>query len=266
MSEEVKKKKSRREVVEELTAKIGMTPEAIKERAAALKDETDLDKVRTVICNFYGDRCCSMSSDVELSCKKDECVQECLKSYCSKIFSRPQEKWTADWDKPIPRETKVSQELGLACDSCYLADSCPVYKVNAVCGVDWGEEKVVLTPESMLDFLIKLQYKRIARAEKIEQVDGGVPDQNLSAEIDRMSLLVEAKQELSTNRLSIRVEEKSSNGGGLLSKLFGDMSKGLPDKTTPTATIDIPFTEEHVTEKISAKLKPIENEHNDEEL
>ena len=67
-----------------------------------------------------------------------------------------------------------------------MSEKCPLCKPGYECGIDWGSEKPS-TPEAFYEFLVTIQYERVKRASVFEKVDGGVPDQFLSNEMDRLS-------------------------------------------------------------------------------
>jgi hypothetical protein len=216
------------------------TTEDIINFAKNLKDDNDVENIRLHVCAFYGDKCCSNSSDPEKSCTKDECVLECKNTYLSKIFSRPMEKWSPEFELPLVREKKKLQdvvEIGLHCDSCYMLDKCPAYIANSMCGIEWSDEAHTTDPKELIDLLIKIQIKRVSRASTFEEMDGGVPDANLSTEMDRLQGMIQAKNDLNTTKFSLNMSAQTNGkeGGGILAQLFGGMNKEpqLPETTNP---------------------------------
>ena len=62
-----------------------------------------------------------------------------------------------------------------------------------------------------------------------EELDGGVPDQTVSTEMDRLKELVRLKDDMTRDSLSIRVDAKTkSSQGGVLERIFGSSMKELP--------------------------------------
>ena len=250
-----------------------MDKESIINNAISLKTEEDPLVIRKTVCKFFRGKDgigsdCDHSSNPDLACGKDECVFECKNSYLKGIFTKPQEFWTPDWELPIQREEtkKISSEnvFGLNCNNCYLSDNCFSFKANTMCSIDWGEKDVTTEPKLMLEELIKIQYKRIRRAEMIEQMDGGVPDQNLSSEMDRLTALVAQKDSLGNSKFSMSIEASGANGGqlggGILAQLFGKKEEKI-EKVEEVETIVIPtaepeFKEEFVIEKKSKRERP----------
>lgn len=214
------------------------TREDIIGMAKNLRNDDNPENIRLVVCKFYGDNCCSMSSDPDLSCEKDECVMKCKNEYLSKIFTRPQEKWTPEFDLPVQRPKKKLNdfiEIGMRCNSCYMNDKCPAFEPNNMCGIEW-EGEAITDPKDMIDSLIRMQYKRISRAQMFEEMDGGVPDANLSSEMDRLQGMIESKNNLNLNKLSININAQSqgNQGGGILSQLFG----GGGNKEIPATSVE----------------------------
>lgn len=234
------------------------------ERLRALPEDEDL--IKEIVCTFYrGGSCpecrgCMQPTDTLLECKT---------SYVSKIEATPIEKWVADFDKLKIRDKipiKELIDLGLNCNKCYMSDTCPLYLANNLCGIDWGEE--VTDPKKMIEGLIEIQYVRINRAAKIEQVDGGVPDQTLSLEMDRMQGLIQSRNDFDMDKFQVRITGQSQSGssnegGGILSKLFGgkttqEISAPMqePIKIEDTTHTVIPF--EELPKKVEV-IKPVED-------
>lgn len=211
-----------------------LTKEEIIERAKNLRNDSDPTNIRLVVCKFFGDKCCSNTG--EGSCEDDANVLECKATYLERIFDKPQEEWTSDWETPITREKKNIEEviaIGVQCNNCHISDSCPEYRKNHSCSIEWAKKDFSeMTPEQMVDYLIAMQQERVARAQKFELIDGGVPDTNLSLEMDRLSGLIAQKNEMRGARFSLNISgsANSSQGSGLLSQLLGSMGKKGEDK------------------------------------
>lgn len=246
-----------------------MDKKSIIENAIFLKTEEDPLVIRKTVCKFFKGiegvgNDCDHSSTPELACGKDECVLDCKDTYLRGIFTKPQEFWTADWELPLQNTEakKLSSEsaFGLNCNNCYLSSNCFSFKANTMCSIDWGENDVATEPGLMLEELIKIQYKRIRRAEMIEQLDGGVPDQNLSSEMDRLTALVAQKNSLGDSRFSMSIEASGKNGGnlggGILAQLFGKKEEKIEEiVTVHIPTSEPEFKEEYIIEKKDDKRK-----------
>lgn len=240
------------------------TLEKIKYNLSALEGagEEDLDIVKGIVCDFFRGGSCP---ECRGCTQPEDKVMECRDAYIAKIEARPMEKWTEEFSKLKVRERKPIKEiidLGLQCDSCYLSDVCPMFEVAALCAIDW-EEEGDLTPKQVLDKLIQIQFKRVNRAAKIEEIDGGVPDATLSGEMDRLTGFVERRTDLDADKIVMSLSAKSGSGGdgnaqkqggGLLAKLLGGAAPAaLPEAQSPV-TIDVPAVEVKTVEK-----KDVEN-------
>jgi hypothetical protein len=199
---------------------------------------------KTHICEFYtGHTNCR-------GCKKTETrLEECVKEYSENIVARPQRNWDPSWDVIEVREkTPLSdiKNIGLGCDRCYLSDDCPLYKKKALCAVDWTTNIHELKPEKAIEAVIEIQSERIQRARAIEALDGGVPDQNLSMEIDRLSGLIATKADMESDKFSLKIEASAkSSGGSILEKFFGggmnkQVSNNEPIRIEEGTAVELP--------------------------
>lgn len=211
--------------------------ESYKERIERIKEAgEDIELLKKSVCPFFelgGHTDC-------ISCMKDEdSIQECKDVLLERLPIRPMDIWSPEFDliKVEPREKVSLGELsgiGITCDFCYMSDKCPLYKKSFICGIDWGTQRPT-TAEEFMDFLIGIQHERVQRAAVFEKVDGGVPDANLSNEMDRLSGLVITKADLNRDRVSLSFNASgpaTNNGGGILAKLFGG-AKELPTVEKP---------------------------------
>jgi len=204
--------------------------------------EGTYEETRKIVCPFYK----GGNNPECVGClQADETLQECKDDYLDRIESRPMEVWDASFSALEVREKQKVSEIvgmGLNCDSCYLSDSCPLYKKHSLCAIDW-EEEGDLTPKKVVAKLIDIQFKRVNRGSKIEEIDGGVPDQTLSTEIDRLTALTQTQNDLNLDKFAISIKGESQSGGsGLLASLLG---RGNQHDKTPAAlpeTQDIPYT------------------------
>lgn len=211
--------------------------ESIRKRIERMKTTDDIEVLRETVCPFFelgGHPDCSV-------CLKDEdSVRACRDEYLEKIVLHPMDLWSEEFDvvSYVKRDATPVEDLvgiGVNCNFCYMSDKCPVYRRDHVCGIQWDKQR----PDSakdFMDFLISTQFERVKRAAVFEKIDGGVPDANLSGEMDRLRDYVMGKSELDTNRLSINVEAKGSagSGGGILAQIFGkSATPSLPADEQP---------------------------------
>ena len=216
--------------------------ESIEKRIELIKNAEDSEALKKCLCPFFS----KGGSPECISCRQSDVdLDECKDYYLERIISVPLDIWDSSFDAFTvqKRENKIAIKdvvgIGVNCSSCYMYDKCPMYKKGYECGLEWGASKPK-SPEEFYEFLIDVQYERVRRASVFEKIDGGVPDANLSGEMDRLSGLVSTKADLSRERLSISVEASgaaSGSGGGILSKLFGG-GGGVKEISAP-ATIAI---------------------------
>ena len=199
--------------------------ESIEKRIALVREAETPEELRKHLCPFFekgGHTDC-------VACRRTEAdLEECREYYLSRIALIPKDIWDEEFDKFIVnKREKVSMEditgIGINCDTCYMADKCPLFKRGYICGIEWGVNKPK-TPMEFMDFLIDVQFERCKRAAVYEKIDGGVPDANLSNEMDRLSGYIATKDNMGRDKLSINVEASRASGeggGGILAKLFG---------------------------------------------
>lgn len=210
--------------------------DSIEKRIAAIKEAEDGDSLRKCVCPFYEK---GGHPDCLICRKTDADVEECRDYYLERIAIVPLDIWDESFDKFIAMDRdKTDLEeivgIGINCDSCYMADKCPLFKRGYVCGIKWDNHKPN-TPGEFIDFLINTQFERVKRASVFEKIDGGVPDAGLSGEMDRLTDYLNIKDNMGRDRLSINVEASGAArpaGGGILAKLFGGGATEEPKALT----------------------------------
>ena len=197
-----------------------------------VRDAEDPEVLKKHLCPFFekgGNPDC-------MTCRRTESdLEECRDYYLGRIALIPLDVWDESFDKFIAQNRELVEMsevvgIGINCDSCYMADKCPLYKRGFVCGINWGDNKPT-TPAEYMDFLLNTQFERVRRASVFEKIDGGVPDANLSAEMDRLTDFLNIKDNMGRDRLSINVEASGAaqpGGGGILAKLFGGGGSSQP--------------------------------------
>lgn len=222
---------------------------AIKDDASSI----EIENAKNIVCPFYKKgkypACATCIQD-------DKTVIACKEDYLERIEITPFEVWSPSFGavKPIFRERTVTQKFGMLCDKCYFADVCSEYAENHTCSVDFGDVSET-DPKKIADTLIQLQQARIKRAEAAELVDGGIPDNNLSGEMDRLTGLLSLKQNLYADKFSLKIEgQATGNGGGILAQLFGGASKPKEqtaiEEGVAEEVIEIPVLSAEKIEKI----------------
>ena len=231
----------------------------IEKNVAYLMDTGSSDvTLKAVLCDgFYvgHSSCvdCSQTSEDLLFCKKE---------YLKWIVINPMHKVCAEFYKPRQRDTiqlETALGVGLVCDSCHMEKDCPFVESGCTCKIDWGSN-VPTTTAQFFDYMLKIQTIRVRRALKFEEIDGGIPDQNASSEMDRLSGLVRLKADAESDKVKLTFEAKSgapnnTSGESILAKFFGGALKpkeqpALPEKTEEIQAIDITEAQK---EKIRAK-------------
>lgn len=235
--------------------------DSIEERVKLVKEAEDSETLKKHLCPFFekgGHTDC-------IACRKTESdLEACRDYYLERIAMFPMDIWSESFDKVVFQdrdsvdiETVVG--IGINCDSCYMSDKCPMFRRGYVCGIKWDTNKPN-NPTEFMDFLISTQYERVRRAAVFEKIDGGVPDANLSTEMDRLSDYINTKDNMGRDRLSINVEASGAARpeGGILAKLFG----GPPKLESAPVVKEIPQEVIEVTpiEEVKPLKKRVKNE------
>lgn len=206
------------------SAKSASSLESIIEyNVSALKGEPEgsYEITKEIVCSFYKKGNCPAC----VGCRQpDEQLELCKTEYLKFIETRPRLVWDKEFSAFKKREkVKISsiEDMGLNCDNCYLSESCPLYEAGAMCAIDW-EEEGEMTPKKVIAKLVDIQFKRVNRGSKIEEMDGGVPDQTLSTEIDRLTALTQTQNEFNLDKFELSIKAEAQNaGGGILASLLG---------------------------------------------
>ncbi len=235
--------------------------ESVEKRMKLVRDAEDSEALKKHLCPFFekgGHPDC-------VTCRRTESdLDECRDYYLERIALNPMDIWCEDFDKLlVQKRDKVDLEdvvgIGINCDSCYMSDKCPLYKRGYVCGIKWDTNRPK-TPMEFMDFLINVQYERVKRTAVFEKIDGGVPDANLSSEMDRLTDFINTKDAMGREKFSINLEASGparNEGGGILSKIFGGGSAtpavaAKPTVALPTETaeyVEIPAEPEKVKKR-----------------
>jgi len=108
------------------------------------------------------------------------------------------------------------------CDGCSLAVVCPLHEPGAQCKYSIPIE--IRNRDQLLGILhslLELQGQRIAFGRFSEELQGGYPDANLSAELDRFMKMTQSVKEIQDNRDFLKVTVEGRAQAGVLSRLFG---------------------------------------------
>jgi len=116
---------------------------------------------------------------------------------------------------------KISQGMYMECDSCTLGDRCPLYKEGQMCGIPSSEVEGAQDFADIMKMLFNMQKKRVLLGAMQESQDGGILDERLSKEIDRMMGMMQKFRDLVNPQDSIEIKAKGSASGGILAQIFG---------------------------------------------
>lgn len=120
------------------------------------------------------------------------------------------------------------------CSSCSLAVVCPSYEAGASCKYSVPIE--IRNRDQLMGILhslLEMQGQRIAFAFFSEQLQGGYPDANLSAELDRFMRMTQSVKEIQDNRDFLKISVEGRAQAGVLARLFGAERAETLRKTDP---------------------------------
>lgn len=147
----------------------------------------------------------------------------------------------------------------LSCDTCYAAQTCPEFESGKVCAFnkmfDRFDTRDMGDIVEAMQGMVNLNLKRMQRVAIFEQLDGGMPDGNLTQLIDQnMNLLNKLKeiykagdQEVLRRTMVKRadgtmeetIEAKNPQDKGILSQLFAGESNRAEKEEEKEEPIDI---------------------------
>lgn len=122
----------------------------------------------------------------------------------------------------VPVLAKTSQRR---CDSCYIQNTCPGFEPGTECKFDLPVE--IRTKDQLLGSLtalLEMQLARVAFGRFAEELEGGYPDPNISAEMDRFMRMTLAYKDIQDNRDFMKVTVEARGQAGVLSRIFGDQA------------------------------------------
>lgn len=141
----------------------------------------------------------------------------------------------------------------LACNTCYAADSCPMFKADSVCYYD--KELNKFDTRNMEDVmhiqsdLTNTTIQRVMLARMFEQLDGGMPDRTVTELInqamyalDQQNKLLRANSQSNGGSSGIQITASGAAGNSILEQLFNfappkaDVTPPEPEKTSSTVS------------------------------
>lgn len=128
----------------------------------------------------------------------------------------------------IPEDKMSHRNIAMQCNSCFVADSCPQYKEDSDCTIDWGRLfRGEFTPTDLLQSsvaILDLQLMRINRAFHMEKLNQGILDPELTRNLQIYFEMLQTFKKLSERdqpSISITAKGDATKGGGVLSQLLG---------------------------------------------
>jgi len=118
----------------------------------------------------------------------------------------------------LAKNHPLSAAMYINCATCIMGENCPLYKENSKCRVDFGKVEGTKDFPDLLQYLFTLQKKRITLGAMQESVDGGIINDSVSKEIDRMMRMMQQYKDLTDTRDEVTIKAK---GSGILAQIFG---------------------------------------------
>jgi hypothetical protein len=110
------------------------------------------------------------------------------------------------------------------CDTCFLAQKCPMFEENSTCAYD-----IPITirtkdqAQALMDTLVEIQTQRVLFMKMAEDAEGGHADPILSNEMDRLVKMAKTKHEMEQEGFSLTISAKQQGQPGIVDKIFGSM-------------------------------------------
>jgi hypothetical protein len=115
----------------------------------------------------------------------------------------------------------------LRCRTCYLKTHCPYCDFSSeICALQALEKLDTSTPDGIVELLesvIAAQARRVLRAVKIEEAEGGYMDPSVTNELMSLVSLVEKFKKIMTDEDFLIIKAKGKNATGVIERLFGDI-------------------------------------------
>jgi hypothetical protein len=115
----------------------------------------------------------------------------------------------------------------LRCKTCYLRKECPYFDVSSdVCALKALEEIDTTTGEGIISIvqqMLRIQAERVFRFVKVEEVEGGLPDPNVTQELLIFVSLVEKLKKILSDDDFLVIRARGKAAEGVMARLFGDI-------------------------------------------
>lgn len=134
------------------------------------------------------------------------------------------------------------------CDNCHLAQACPAFSPGESCA--YSIPVVIRTKshiDNVLQAMLEIQSQRVFQGRHGEEITGQELDPTVGKEMERLFSMMETYRDIMDNResVSIAIDAKGGESGGILSKLFGS------DVGNNAQELDSPIESEALEESIA---------------
>jgi|GEM_PF-6224444 len=117
----------------------------------------------------------------------------------------------------------------LKCRTCYLRKECPYYDIESEkCALKALEEVDTTTGEGIISIvqqMLRIQAERVFRFVKVEEMEGGLPDPNVTNELMLFVSLVEKLKKILSDDDYLVIRAKGKATQSVLDRFFGDLGK-----------------------------------------
>ena len=120
------------------------------------------------------------------------------------------------------------------CDSCIIADSCPLYLEGSDCRLE--QPMAVIDNNDGIDkaasIIASIQLDRAVQAVAGEKMQGGMPTEEVSMELDRAMSFVEKYHKMKNPRNGLSIQASGEAGASILGALLAGLGSGPDGKSS----------------------------------
>jgi hypothetical protein len=143
----------------------------------------------------------------------------------------------------------------LRCDNCYLAGRCPKHRVGGLCQFDFTIDTDFTDATTAWRILINVQRERVMRGILFEKVDGGVPDKNVTSEMQLLISMIGEYENRGTPTVKLSMEGKGQGTSVISNLLSGIFGGGQRPAIPPAEQKQLPAPVESVATVVDAPKK-----------
>lgn len=128
-------------------------------------------------------------------------------------------------EEEAPPVINIRSESARMCNSCFLAEKCPMYEPDSNCA--YNIPVTIRTREqrkALHEGLIEMQTQRVLFMRFAEDIEGGYADPNLTKEMNLLQKMLKEYAEMEREGFSITIQGQGSAQAaqsGMFSRLFG---------------------------------------------